>query len=259
MKEAPKVGIFEGKVALITGSGGGLGAASALAFAREGAKVVVADVNITGGRQTVQMIEKAGGKAIFVKADVSNEADVKALVAKTIESYGRLDYAHNNAGVEHAPAPLTELTEEAWDRTLRINLKGVWLCLKYEIPQMAKNGGGAIVNTSSVAGLHGTRQHGAYGASKWGVISLTKTAALENGAAGVRVNAVCPGAMSGTAMWDFLVSFAPDMPSRVPSTIPLGRTCKPEEIAQTVVWLCSDAASYVTGHTMVVDGGSTAH
>jgi NAD(P)-dependent dehydrogenase (short-subunit alcohol dehydrogenase family) len=259
MKEAPKVGIFEGKVALITGSGGGLGAASALAFAREGAKVVVADVNITGGRQTVQMIEKAGGKAIFVKADVSNQADVKALVAKTIESYGRLDYAHNNAGVEHAPAPLTELTEEAWDRTLRINLKGVWLCLKYEIPQMAKNGGGAIVNTSSVAGLHGTRQHGAYGASKWGVISLTKTAALENGAAGVRVNAVCPGAMSGTAMWDFLVSFAPDMPSRVPSTIPLGRTCKPEEIAQTVVWLCSDAASYVTGHTMVVDGGSTAH
>jgi NAD(P)-dependent dehydrogenase (short-subunit alcohol dehydrogenase family) len=253
------MGMFEGKVALVTGAGGGLGAASALAFAQEGARVVVADVNVTGGRQTVQTIEKAGGKAIFVKADVSNEADVKALVAKTIESYGRLDCAHNNAGVEHAPAPLTELTEESWDRTLKVNLKGVWLCLKYEIPQMVKNGGGAIVNTSSVAGLHGTRQHGAYGASKWGVISLTKTAALENGGAGVRVNAVCPGAMSGTAMWDFLVSFAPDMPSRVPSTIPLGRTCRPEEIAQTVIWLCSGAAAYVTGHAMVVDGGSTAH
>jgi NAD(P)-dependent dehydrogenase (short-subunit alcohol dehydrogenase family) len=252
------MGTFQGKVALVTGAGSGLGAASALAFAREGARVVVVDINVAGGEKTVQTIKEAGGQAIFIKADVANEADVKALVSRTIDACGRLDYAHNNAGIEHPPAPLTELTEDTWERVLRVNLKGVWLCLKYEIPQMAKNGGGAIVNTSSVAGLHGTRQHGAYGVSKWGVISLTKTAALENGASGVRVNAVCPGAMSGTAMWDYLVSFAPDMPNRVPATIPLGRTTKPEEVAQVVVWLCSDAASYVTGHTMVVDGGSTA-
>jgi NAD(P)-dependent dehydrogenase (short-subunit alcohol dehydrogenase family) len=251
------MGIFQGKVALITGAGSGLGAASALAFARKGASIVIADINIAGGEKTVQTIKEAGGQAIFVKADVGNEVEVKGLISRTIDTFGRLDYAHNNAGIEHPPAPLTELSEDAWERVLRVNLKGVWLCLKYEIPQMAKNGGGAIVNTSSVAGLHGTRQHGAYGVSKWGVISLTKTAALENAGAGVRVNAVCPGAMSGTAMWDYLVSFAPEMPDRVPATIPLGRTCKPEEIAQTVVWLCSDEAAYVTGHTMVVDGGST--
>jgi NAD(P)-dependent dehydrogenase (short-subunit alcohol dehydrogenase family) len=251
------MGTFQGKVALITGAGSGLGAASALAFAREGASVVIADINITGGEKTAKTIKDDGGQAIFVKADVGNEANVKELINRTIETFGRLDYAHNNAGIEHPPAPLTELTEDTWERILRVNLKGVWLCLKYEIPLMAKNGGGAIVNTSSVAGLHGTRHHGAYGVSKWGVISLTKTAALENAGAGIRVNAVCPGAMSGTAMWDYLVSFAPEMTERVATTIPLGRSCKPEEIAQTVVWLCSDAAAYITGHTMVVDGGST--
>lgn len=252
------MGIFQGKVALITGAGSGLGAASALAFAKEGAQVIAADIDAAGGQQTAQMIEKAGGKALFVKADVANEAEVKDMIRRTVETFGRLDYAHNNAGIEHPPAALTELTEETWDRILSVNLKGVWLCLKHEIPQMAKNGGGAIVNTSSIAGLHGTRQHGAYGVSKMGVISLTKSAALENGASGVRVNAVCPGAMSGTAMWDFLVSYAPDMPERVPTTIPLGRTTSPEEVARVVVWLCSDAASYVTGHIMVVDGGTTA-
>lgn len=251
------MGMFQGKVALVTGAGSGLGRASALAFTREGAKIIVADIDISGGQKTVQMIEKAGGTALFIKADVSNEAEVKAMVSGAVDNYGRLDYAHNNAGIEHAPAPLTELTEETWESVLKVNLKGVWLCMKYEIPQMAQNGGGAIVNTSSVAGLHGAGQHGAYGASKWGVLSITETAAIENGATGIRINAVCPGAMSGTAMWDFLVSFAPDMPTRVPTTIPLGRTCQPEEIAQAVVWLCSEAASYVNGHTMVVDGGLT--
>jgi NAD(P)-dependent dehydrogenase (short-subunit alcohol dehydrogenase family) len=250
--------MFQGKVALITGAGSGLGAASAKAFAREGARVVVADVNAAGGRQTVQMIEKAGGQAVFIQADVSSEADVKVMINKTVETYGRLDYAHNNAGIEHAPAPLTELTEETWERILKVNLKGVWLCLKYEIPQMAKNGGGAIVNTSSIAGLHGARQHGAYGVTKYGVISLTKTAALENGASKVRVNAICPGAMAGTPMWDFLVSHSPDLNTLVAAKVPLGRASNPEEIAQVVVWLCSDAASYITGHAMVVDGGDTA-
>jgi NAD(P)-dependent dehydrogenase (short-subunit alcohol dehydrogenase family) len=250
--------MFQGKVALVTGAGSGLGAASAKAFAREGARVVVADVNASGGRQTVQMIEKAGGQAVFIQADVSSEADVKAMINKTLETYGRLDYAHNNAGIEHAPAPLTELTEETWERILKVNLKGVWLCLKYEIPQMAKNGGGAIVNTSSIAGLHGARQHGAYGVTKYGVISLTKTAALENGASKVRINAICPGAMAGTPMWDFLVSHSPDLNTLVAGKVPLGRASNPEEIAQVVVWLCSDAASYITGHAMVVDGGDTA-
>ena len=252
------MGLFQGKVALVTGAGSGLGAASAAAFAREGAQVVAADINAEGGRQTVQMIEKAGGKAVFVKADVSREAEIKALIEKTVEVFGRLDCAHNNAGIEHPPASLADLSEETWDRILSVNLKGVWLCLKHELPQMVKNGGGSIVNTASIAGLHGAREHGAYGVSKWGVISLTRTAALEYGPRGVRVNAICPGAMSGTPMWSFLVSTTPGLEEKVSSTTPLRRMTNPEEVARTVVWLCSDAAAYITGHVMVIDGGTTA-
>jgi NAD(P)-dependent dehydrogenase (short-subunit alcohol dehydrogenase family) len=250
-------GLVAGKVALVTGGGSGIGRASALAFAREGAKVVVADVAVEGGEETVRLIQQSGGEAIFGKTDVSRAAEVEALVSRAVQTYGRLDCAHNNAGIEGAAATTIDYAEDAWERVIAINLKGVWLCMKYEIPHLLKQGGGAIVNTASTAGLVGYRGGSAYVASKHGVVGLTKSAALEYAKAGVRVNAVCPGAID-TPMMGRLTGHRPQRAERMAAAEPVGRMGQPEEIAQAVVWLCSEAASFVTGHAMAVDGGITA-
>lgn len=246
---------MQGKVALVTGGSSGIGRATAIAFAREGAKVVVAaDKNVKGGEETIELIKKAGGEATFVKADVSKAAEVEALVNKTIKLYGRLDYAFNNAGILGARGSLTELTEEQWDHNINVNLKSVWLCMKYEIPHMVKQGGGAIVNTSSLAGLRALEGSPFYVTSKHGIIGLTKSAALEYGKAGIRVNAVCPGLiLTPPILKDFGDSLAEAVRKE---RIPLGRLGNPEEVAEVVVWLCSDAASFVTGDAIVVDGGT---
>lgn len=248
---------IEGKIALVTGGGSGIGRAAALAFAREGAKVVVADVVVEGGQETVQMIKKADGEAIFVKTDVSKAAEVEALINKTVETYGRLDCAFNNAGIEGEQAPTAENTEKNWDRVISINLKGVWLCMRYEIPQMLKQDGGAIVNTASVAGLVGFQGIGPYVASKHGIAGLTKTAALEYAQSGIRINAVCPGVIH-TPMIERFFAGDPNAEDQFIAMEPVGRMGTPEEIAEAVVWLCSDAASFVTGLPMPVDGGFVA-
>jgi NAD(P)-dependent dehydrogenase (short-subunit alcohol dehydrogenase family) len=250
-------GWFVGKVALVTGGSSGIGRASALAFAREGAKVVVADVTVEGGEETAALIKKTGGEAIFVKADVAKAVEVEALINKTVATYGRLDCAHNNAGIEGPGATTVDYAEEAWDRVIAINLKGVWLCMKYEIPQILKQGVGAIVNTASTAGLVGYPRGSAYVASKHGVAGLTKTAALEYAKTGVRVNAVCPGAID-TPMMGRITDHRPQRAARMAAAEPVGRMGQPEEIAEAVVWLCSDSASFVTGLAMAVDGGITA-
>jgi NAD(P)-dependent dehydrogenase (short-subunit alcohol dehydrogenase family) len=254
-------GRVEGKVALVTGGASGIGRATALTFAREGAKLVIADMNEEGGQQTVHMITEKGGEAIFVKTDVSQAVEVQALISKAVGTYGRLDCAHNNAGISGFgiagdPYTLTaEYPEERWHQVIAVNLTGVWLCMKYEIPQMLSQGSGAIVNTASVAGLIGSRGLAAYVASKHGVVGLTKTAALEYAQQGMRVNCVCPGViqtpMTERALRD------PARQAQITAR-PMGRVGTPEEVAETVVWLCSDAASFVTGHAMTVDGGYVA-
>ena len=245
------------KVALVTGGSSGIGRATALLFASKGAKVVVADVQVSGGQETVDMIKEAGGDAIFVKTDVSKSNDVKALINQTVEHYGRLDCAFNNAGINGRPAPIVDQEEETWDRVININLKGVWLCMKYEVVQMLKQGGGTIVNTASVAGLIGFRNTTPYVASKHGIVGLTKTVALEYAQANIRVNAVCPGVIH-TPMVDRFTGGSPQALARVAALEPVGRMGKPEEVAEVVVWLSSDAASFVTGHAMAVDGGLVA-
>lgn len=250
-------GMLAGKVALVTGGSSGIGRASARAFAREGAKVVVADVATEGGEETVRLIAEAGGEARFLAADVSRPEDVARLVEHAVETYGRLDCAHNNAGIEGAlGVPFHEYPEEMWDRLLMVNLKGVWLCLRAEIVQMLQQGGGAIVNTSSVWGLVGGGGP-AYVASKHGVVGLTKTAALEYAARGIRINAVCPGAIR-TPMLERVFEQSPETEARFVELEPIGRLGTPEEVAAAVVWLCSDAASFVTGLAMPVDGAFVA-
>ena len=244
-----------GKVALVTGGSSGIGRASALAFARRGARVVVAaDRDVAGGEETVRLIADAGGEASFVQADVSQAAAVEALIAAAVATYGRLDYAHNNAGVGQGGAALTaELGEATWDRVLGINLKGVWLCMKYEILQMLRQGGGAIVNTASATGLVAQEGMPAYVASKHGVVGLTRAAALEYGKLGIRVNAVCPGYVRTPMSARRLAQSEAEISARHA----LGRIGTPEEVAEAVVWLCSDAAAFVTGLAMTVDGGLT--
>ncbi|MCI0801437.1 MAG: SDR family oxidoreductase [Chloroflexi bacterium] len=250
---------LDGKTALVTGGGSGIGRATSLAYAQEGARVVVADVNVEGGEETVQLIKEAGGEAILVHADVAKPEDTQAMVAQAVEAFGSLDCAFNNAGISGGTdRRLTaDYLEEDWDRVVGINLKGVWLCMKAEIPQMLKQGGGAIVNTASVAGLVAITGTVAYIAAKHGVTGLTKAAALEYAKSGIRVNAVCPGYIQ-TPMVQGIFVENEGFEERVASRHPIGRLGEPSEIAAAVIWLSSDAASFVTGHNMPVDGGYVA-
>jgi NAD(P)-dependent dehydrogenase (short-subunit alcohol dehydrogenase family) len=245
---------LEGKVGLVTGGTSGIGRDTAILFAKSGAKVVVAGRREVEGEETVELVRAAGGEGLFVRADMSKAVEVDALVQKAVERFGRLDIAFNNAGIEGAWVPLVKQSEEDWDRTIAINLKGVWLCLKYEIRQMLKQGGGgAIVNMGSITGLVGSVGASAYSASKHGVIGLTKSAALENARSGIRVNAVCPAAVE-TPMADRIFG-APAVHKYVVSCHPMGRFGRPAEIAEAVVWMCSDRASFMTGQSLVLDGG----
>jgi len=246
-------GWFSGKVALVTGGGAGIGRATALGFAREGAKVVVTDIDAPGGEETVAMIQSNGGEAIFVRTDVSDAGQVKAAVDAAVETFGRLDCAFNNAGVNDVRKD--EWDEDVFDFSLAVNLKGVMLCMKYEIEQMLKNGGGAIVNTSSINGLVGNARQPGYTSSKHGVIGLTRTAALQYARQGIRVNAVCPGVIE-TAMTGQILEMNPAYRQVMEGLAPIGRFGQPEEVAEAVLWLCSSRASFVTGHPLAVDGGA---
>lgn len=248
---------YAGKAVLVTGGAGGIGRAAALAFAQAGARVAVSDVNAAGGEETVGLITQAGGEAIFVKADVSREAEVEALVAKTVAAFGRLDCAFNNAGIEEESKPLADCDEALFDRIMAVNVKGAWLCMKHEIRQMLKQGGGAIVNTASVAGLVGAPLQPAYAASKHAVVGMTRTAAAEYGKAGIRINSVCPGVIR-TPMLERALEREPRREKGIVKVHPIGRIGEAEEIAGAVLWLGSDAASFVTGHQLAVDGGLTA-
>ena len=248
---------FEGKVALVTGGGSGIGRATALAFARDGARVVIGNRNVQRGEETVSMIRAAGGTASFRRTDILVAADIEALVKHAVSEYGGLDLAFNNAGIEGEPRPLAEQTEANYDAVMDVNVKGVWLSMKYEIPRMLKQGGGAIVNCSSVAGLVGFPGFAIYIASKHAVIGLTKTAALEYSAQGIRINAVNP-AVIDTEMVDRWAASMNMKKDDLNTFHPIGRIGRVEEVAEAVLWLRSGKASFVTGHSLIVDGGFTA-
>jgi NAD(P)-dependent dehydrogenase (short-subunit alcohol dehydrogenase family) len=251
-----RIGEFAGRVAFITGAGSGIGRATALAFAAQGAAVTVSDIAEKDLHETVRLIEDQGGQALPVLCDVSRSGDVAAAVAAAVRQFGRLDFAFNNAGVEQPVAPLHEISDEQWDRIVDINLRGVFYGMKHEVPAMLATGGGAIVNTSSGAGVIGIAGQSAYAASKHAVIGLTKAAALDYARAGVRVNAVCPGIIE-TPMMDRFSGGTEEGRQRVIGQEPVGRMGRPEEIASAVLWLCSDLGAFTVGHGLVVDGGQT--
>jgi NAD(P)-dependent dehydrogenase (short-subunit alcohol dehydrogenase family) len=245
---------LQGKVGLVTGGTSGIGRDTAVLFAKAGAKVVVAGRRELEGEETIELVRAAGGEGLFVKADVSKASEVGTLIQKAVERFGRLDIAFNNAGIEGVLAPIIRQSEEDFDQTIAINLKGVWLCLKYEIRQMLKQGGrGAIVNMASIIGLVGAVGAAGYSASKHGVMGLTKTAALENAKSGIRINAVCPG-FTETPMAERIFRI-PEVHKYILSCHPIGRFGRPTEIAEAVVWMCSDRASFMTGQSLVLDGG----
>jgi NAD(P)-dependent dehydrogenase (short-subunit alcohol dehydrogenase family) len=247
--------MFKDKVALVTGASFGIGRAAALAFAKRGANVVLVDW--MEDYETFNAIKDLGGEVVFYECDISKSSEVEAIHTKAIEHFGRLDYAYNNAGIEGATAKIQDYAEENWDKVIDVNLKGVFLCMKYQIPHMLKNGKGAIVNCASIAGIIGFEGLPAYVASKHGIIGLTKTAALENAKTGIRVNVVCPGVIK-TPMVSRSTGDKKEIIEQYEKLEPMGRLGNPEEIAEAVIWLCSDNASFITGHSMMVDGGWTA-
>jgi NAD(P)-dependent dehydrogenase (short-subunit alcohol dehydrogenase family) len=248
---------MNGKVALVTGGGGGIGRATALAFAKYGAKVAVADINTQDGNDTVRLVSEAGGEALFIEVDVSREMSVKEMVATTVAAYGRLDYAHNNAGIDGELAPLADQTSDSWNRIISINLSGVFYGMKYEIPVMLEQGSGAIVNTASVAGLKAFADIAPYVAAKHGVVGLTRAAVADYGTSGIRFNALCPGAIN-TPMVAGIIEAMPEMIDLVVGNTPMARKGEPSEMGEVVAWLCSDEASYVNGQAFAADGGITA-
>ncbi|MDJ0716611.1 MAG: SDR family oxidoreductase [Prochloraceae cyanobacterium] len=251
------IGRLEGKVALITGGGSGIGRSSALAFAREGAKVAIADLSPEAGEDTVKLIQQANGEAIFVKTNVANATEVRALIKKVVAVYGSIDCAFNNAGIEGNKSSAVACSEQNWERVIDVNLKGIWLCMKSQIPYMREQRGGSIVNMASVAGLRsGLPRLSIYTASKHGVVGLTKAAAVEYARAGIRINAICPGFIQ-TPMLERDEETFSQLKASIETLVPAGRLGTPEEVAEAVVWLSSDAASFVNGHAMVVDGGYT--
>ena len=248
---------FAGKAALVTGAGSGIGRATAIAFAAEGADVVLADIDTAGNEETARLVAEHGGRVLAIRCDVTSSSDIRGVVEQTVREFGRLDVAFNNAGIEQPPAPLVDISEDDWTRLLDIDLRSAFLCMKYEIPAMIEHGGGSIVNTSSGAGVVGIRGQAAYVAAKHGLIGLTKSAALDYAAQGVRVNAICPGIIE-TPMMDRFSGGTPEGRARVIGQEPVGRMGRPEEIASAVLWLSSDLGAFATGHAMVIDGGQTA-
>lgn len=253
-------GQFNTKVALVTGAASGIGRATALAFAKEGASVVVADVAAGGAQETVRLLKAAGGEATVVRCDVSRAEEVKAMIIQAIATYGRLDYDLNIAGIEGELSTTADYPEEVWNKVIGINLTGPYLCMKYAIAQMLKQGGGVIVNMASILGVVGFATAGAYTAAKHGLVGLTRVAALEYATQGICVNAVCPGFIETPMVMErgLAASSHPEVYQQIAALHPMKRLGKPEEIAAAVVWLCSDAASFITGHTLIVDGGYTA-